>query len=84
MATEDTWLIPVTALYVTHLDDTNVITHSQNFKRIYDALRFLERGADAEQAIVVHGLDIVSTDELKDEDERSHADTITLTLAVTG
>jgi hypothetical protein len=84
MAGEDTWLIPITALYVTHMDDTDVVTHSANFRRIYDALKSVEHGVKPDQGIVVHGMDIHGTDEARDEDERSHADTIALVLAVSG
>jgi len=84
MAGEDIWLIPVTALYVTHMDDTDVSTHSKNFQRIYEGLKSVERGVKPDQAIVLHGMEINGTDEVKDEDERSHADTVALVLAVSG
>ena len=84
MADEDTWLIPITILYVTHMDDTDVVTHSANFRRIQDALKTIDRGVKAEQGIVVHGMDITGGGEVKDEQEKSHADTISFTLAVSG
>ena len=60
LAGEDTWLIPITALYVTHMDDTDVVTHSANFKRIYDSLKSVERGVKPDQGIVVHGMEQIS------------------------
>lgn len=80
---EDTDLLHGLLVWVTRADETNVVTHSKDVKRIYDALQRIGAGYDIMRRIVVHGVDITSTSEFDDNERQAHGDTIEFLMGVT-
>lgn len=82
MATEETDYLQGTLVWVTRADNTNVVDHSTNFKRIYDALCNIGSGYDIMRRLMVHGVDVGKTDEFVDSKRQAHGDTISFTMGV--
>lgn len=78
------YLVTMAAIYVTHIDDTEIAAHSATMKRVQDALETIPRGLDERQDLMVHGSDITGTDSAEDKEQQSHADVVGFTLAVSG
>jgi hypothetical protein len=83
MAQEDTDLMHGILVWVTRADNTDVIYHSQSFKRIYDALQRVGNGYDIMRRLMVHGVDITNTTEFSDPEREAHGDTIEFLMGVT-
>ena len=79
---EETSFLKGKLRWVTRHSSTNVVTHSQNFKRIYNALGEIGFGYDFLRRINVHGVDITSTEDWVDEVRDAHGDTIYFTMGV--
>lgn len=79
---EETSLLRGKLCWVTRADSINVVSHSQNFKRIYDAMAELGYGYDFMRRINVHGVDITSTEDYVDDLRQAHGDCINFTMGV--
>lgn len=78
------YLVTMAAIYITHIDDTEIGVHSAAVKKVQDALATIPRGRDTQQDLIVHGSDITGTDSAEDSEKQSHADVVGFTLAVSG
>jgi hypothetical protein len=83
MSQEETDYIRGSVVWVTRADATNIVTHSKNAKRIYDALTKIGSGYDILRRLTVHGVDVSATSEFTDEDRQAHGDTVSFSMAVT-
>lgn len=83
MGQEDTDVMHGVLIWVTKYDQTNVVDHSRNFQRIYDALSKIEPGYDIIRRLMVHGVDILSSSEFTDGERGAHGDVIDFTAGVT-
>lgn len=83
MAQEDTDIMHGVLVWVTRHDQTNVVDHSDNFKRIYDALAQIQPGYDILRRLTLHGVDITSSTEFSDGEHKAHGDVIDFTVGVT-
>lgn len=79
---EETDLLKGKLRWLTRADSSNVVTHSLNFKRIYDAMSQIGYGYDYLRRINVHGVDIYSTSDYVDEARQAHGDVINFTMGV--
>lgn len=80
---EDTNLIQCALIWVTKWQQENVAVHSDNFKRIYDALNSFTSFTDTNYGIHIHGLDISGTDDFIDNERSAHGDIIDFVVGVT-
>jgi hypothetical protein len=83
MGQEDTDIMHGILVWVTRQEVTNVVDHSGNFKRIYDALSQIEPGYDIKRRITVHGVDISSSTEFSDGEREAHGDVIEFIVGIT-
>lgn len=84
LAQESTWTVRVALGYLSHIDETDTPAHSATVRAIYEALGTLGRGYQAAQQLVVHGIDIESTDTFSDDQSQIHGDVFNLVLGVSG
>lgn len=80
---EDTDLMHGILVWVTRHDRENVVDHSRDFKRIYDALAAIEPGYDILRRLTVHGVDISESTEFSDTEREAHGDVINFLVGVT-
>lgn len=83
LAQEDTDIMHGVLVWVTQHEQTNVVEHSTNFKRIYDALSQIQPGYDILRRLTLHGVDISSSTEFTDGDHEAHGDVIDFIAGVT-
>lgn len=83
MGQEDTDIMHGSLVWVTKHSQTDVVTHSQNFKRIYDALSNIGSGYDILRRIIIHGVDISGTNDFTDPTKEAHGDVIEFVVGVT-
>jgi hypothetical protein len=84
---EDTNIMSGSLLWITkfetHVPASNVVYHSQNAKRIYDALKSITSGYDILRRLTIHGVDISGTNDFTDSERNAHGDVIEFVVAVT-
>jgi hypothetical protein len=83
IAYEDTNILHGTVIWVVRWQQENVATHSDNFKRIYDALGSFRTFTHPGYGIHIHGLDISGTDDFIDNERSAHGDIIDFVIGVT-
>jgi hypothetical protein len=82
LAQEETWMVHGTVVWVSRADITDVADHSDSFKQIYDVLAGLTSGVDVDRNLVVHGIDLSSTDEFFDSERQAHGDVANFSLGL--
>lgn len=82
MAQQDTDYLRGVLRWVTRADATNIVSHSQNFKRIYNAMISLGGGYDLMRGLMVHGIDVTGTSEYVDAARQARGDIINFTMGV--
>lgn len=80
---ERTYILSGTVVWVTRAGITDVSDHSDEVRQIYNAMLSIGSGADPDQSLIVHGLDISLVNEFTDSDRQAHGDTISFTMGVT-
>lgn len=80
---QETDILHGTVTWVTRADTENVVTHSGDFKRIYDAMTQIGYGYDIMRRLMVHGVDVGVTSEFTDGARQAHGDVLHFTMAVT-
>lgn len=83
LAQEETNLLQGTVVWVTKADATNIVQHSKDFKRVYDAMTQIGSGYDIMRRLTIHGVDVQKTDEFTDDTKRAHGDVVSFIIAVT-
>jgi hypothetical protein len=81
---EKTYLLTGTVVYVSRsgAKGQDVHDHSESVRQIYDALLAVIPGEDPQQAIVIHGIDIVTVNEFTDTERHAFGDTISFVMGV--
>jgi hypothetical protein len=75
-----TWTLEVAVTLVTHLQTTTTPEHSRMVRAIYDVIVNLGSGYNVEQELIVHGVDVVTTESVDDETRETHGDVIMCTV----
>jgi hypothetical protein len=75
-----TWTLEVAVTLVTHIQAVTTPEHSRTVREICDALLNLGSGYNAEHALIVHGVDVVTMESVDDEARQSHGDVIMCTV----
>jgi hypothetical protein len=82
MATERTWILSGYVVWITRSGEDPTAQHAETVREIYNALLLIGSGADPDQQLLVHGLDITLVNEFNDDERRAHGDTIAFTMGV--
>lgn len=78
-----TWMLTGTVVWVSRETKDDVSDQSDTVQQIYNAILAIETpGADPIHSLMVHGIDIATTDEFSDTDRQAHGDTISFTMGV--
>lgn len=82
IAYQSTWMLTGAVTWHTRTGIQDVAEHADTVQEIYAALVGIGKGYDVDRHIMVHGIDIVSTDEFDDAGRQSHGDRITFLMGV--
>jgi hypothetical protein len=80
LATEKTYLLSGTIVWVSRMGGTDVADHSDSVRTIYDALLAIKPGEDSARSLLIHGIDIVTVNEFTDNDRHAFGDTISFVM----
>jgi hypothetical protein len=81
---ENIWQMNVAIGYVTELTDTLPIDHSQNLRKVLEAISGILPGYDADHKFRLHGIDILGTDDFEDPAKQARGDIITVVIGCSG
>ncbi len=78
---EPTWTVETALTLVTHIDEVSTPAHSVMVREIYEAVVAIGHGYNPEQGLIVHGVDVGTTESVENEEKQIHGDVFMLTVA---